>query len=39
MNINFLQYNGLVRSILDWKKKLNIENIKKIVENPMNIWF
>ena len=39
VNINFLQYNGLVRSILDWKKKLNIENIKKKVENPMNIPF
>ena len=29
ININFLQYSGFVKSILDWKKKLNLENMKK----------
>lgn len=35
VNINFLQYSGLVRSILDWKKTLNLENIKNKVANPV----
>ena len=29
VNIIFLQYSGFVKSILDWKKKLNLENMKK----------
>lgn len=35
VNINFLQYSGLVRSIQDWKKTLNLENIKTKVANPV----
>ena len=35
ININFLQYSGLVKSILDWKKKLNLENMKNKAETPI----
>ena len=35
VNINFLQYSGLVRSVTDWKKKLNLENMKNKAESPI----
>ena len=35
VNINFLQYSGLVRSATDWKKKLNLENMKNKAESPI----
>ena len=33
--INFLQYSGLVRSILAWKKTLNLANIQHKEVNPI----
>ena len=29
VTINFLQYSGLVKAILDWKKTLNLANIRQ----------
>ena len=33
--INFLQYSGLIRSILAWKKTLNIANIRHKEVSPI----
>ena len=35
VNINFLQYSGMVKSVLDWKKKLNLVNTKNKMTNPI----
>ena len=35
VTINFLQYSGLVRSILAWKKTLNLANIRHKEVNPI----
>ena len=35
VTINFLQYSGLIRSILAWKKTLNLANIRHKVVNPI----
>ena len=35
ININFLQYSGLVKSVQDWKKTLNLNNTKYKVETPI----
>ena len=35
ININFLKYSGLVRSVQDWKKTLNLNNTKYKVETPI----
>ena len=35
VNINFLQYSGLVRSIQVWKKTLNLQNIRNKGVNPV----
>ena len=35
VNINFLQYSGLTRSVLDWKKKLKLEDIRNKLANPI----
>ena len=35
ININFLQYSGLVRSVQDWKKTLNLNDAKYKVETPI----
>ena len=35
VTINFLQYSGLIRSILAWKKTLNIANIRCKEVNPI----
>ena len=34
-SINFLQYSGLVKSIIAWKKILNLANIRHIEVNPI----
>ena len=31
----FLQYSGLIRSVLDWKKKLKLEDIRNKLANPI----
>ena len=35
VTINYLQYSGLVRSILAWKKTLNLANIRHKEVNPI----
>ena len=35
VTINFLQYSGLVRSILAWEKTLNLANIRHKEVNPI----
>ena len=35
VTINFLQYSGLIRSILAWKKTLNLANIRHKEVNPI----
>ena len=35
ININFLQYSRLVRSIFDWQKNLSLANIINNVVNPI----
>ena len=35
VNINFLQYSGLIRSVLDWKKKLKLEDVRNKLANPI----
>ena len=35
VTINFLQYSGLVRSILAWKKTLNLADIRHKEINPI----
>ena len=35
VNINFLQYSGLVRPILAWKKTLNLANMRHKEVNPI----
>ena len=35
VNINFLQYSSLIRSVLDWKKKLKLEDIRNKLANPI----
>ena len=35
VNINFLQYSGMVKSVLDWKKKLNLVSTKNKMTNPI----
>ena len=35
VTINFLQYSGLVKSILAWKKTLNLANIRHKEINPI----
>ena len=35
VNINFLKYSGIVKSILDWKKKINLVNIETRMPNPI----
>ena len=35
VNINFLQYSGLIRSVLDWKKKLKLEDIRNKLAYPI----
>ena len=34
VNINFLQYSDLIRSVLDWKKNIKLEDIKTKLANP-----
>ena len=36
--INFLQYSGLARSILTWKKTLNLANIRHKVVNTIKTF-
>lgn len=33
--IKVLQYSGMVRSVMDWKKTLNLENVRNKVANPV----
>ena len=35
VNINSLQYSGMVKSVLDWKKKINLVSTKNKKTNPI----
>ena len=35
VNINFLQYSVMVKSVLDWKKKINLVSTKNKMTNPI----
>ena len=35
VNINFLQYTGLVKSIIEWRKKIKLEDITNSATNPI----
>ena len=35
VNINFLQYSGMVKSVLDCKKKINLVGTKTKMTNPI----
>ena len=35
VNINILQYSGLISSVLDWKKKIKLEDIRNKLANPI----